>query len=299
MDALGLYGSDNVQMDLDEVGDGMDDPFTTIDSAPGPPSFNPLAVGHAYIDILRRVSEVKNPVMRGSYIRLNEPDVPVSILPKLTHLSCRLAMLPIARASLSTITELTLTDVGLPKMKALEPFFYIFPAVTRLRICYQYWSKSSLRRTFIQFPVLQHLEYFYVTGFITELEFKRLAITHLIGVHYLRTLVIASLDDEHIHCCYPRAPCHYYLPACASALVMWSTVLPHLIFVSLAPDSHWLRRDDGAWELHGDCLRRWHHHHDWPRPNDLVNQPNYTARDLGLDGTICTRQNLQHWITHA
>ncbi|KAE9403172.1 hypothetical protein BT96DRAFT_990424 [Gymnopus androsaceus JB14] len=41
MDALGLYGSDNVQMDLDEVGDGMDDPFTAIDSAPGPPSFIP------------------------------------------------------------------------------------------------------------------------------------------------------------------------------------------------------------------------------------------------------------------
>ncbi|KAE9405780.1 hypothetical protein BT96DRAFT_972246 [Gymnopus androsaceus JB14] len=41
MDALGLYGSDDVQMDLDEVGDGMDDPFTAIDSAPGPPSFIP------------------------------------------------------------------------------------------------------------------------------------------------------------------------------------------------------------------------------------------------------------------
>ncbi|KAE9382566.1 hypothetical protein BT96DRAFT_1027599 [Gymnopus androsaceus JB14] len=37
MDALGLYGSDDVQMDLDEVGDGMDDPFTAIDSAPDDP----------------------------------------------------------------------------------------------------------------------------------------------------------------------------------------------------------------------------------------------------------------------
>lgn len=140
-----------------------------------PHSWEPLLGGHedlmaSYIRLLEKVSCCREVCLRGSYLRIDERDVPSSLFPAVTQFHGQLSVLPVIRFSLPGLVELTISDYALPDFTGIERFFYTFPVLSVLRLCFRRWHLSFLEGVSRRFPSLQRLEYYFHSGMVSKVS---------------------------------------------------------------------------------------------------------------------------------